>query len=351
MFTLRSCQSLILRGSANYVRHITNVQTLWKDIPSATMNSALFNYVRALDNDPKNNNRQQKHRNRDSRNRPPLNGVNRKKNLVVKWSTGSKRAQEAANSTLSEILKIRPDGNVKAIDTQSNVVSLVNIRELIKGIDLDKEGFIILKVEEDDQGALVPLVKMLPAKTVTNAYADKLAKDKGIELLKLGVNRSRIGHSTPKDGSNSDTKCVKVSWQISDRDLAKQKANEIMSQVKKGLKVTIILDNKESMNMDPIMKEESQDTSKAAATTRLSEEEREERLIIIEQLKQILYTNPVRIKVEGSIRNRMTVKVIPKGSSFDCKEDKRALKEQRKREKQEKLRRRIEKKLLRKADG
>ena len=176
----------------------------------------------------------------NSRKRTPRNHYKPKK-LLIKWNSGTDKQQAAANSVLEEILKINPKGNIKAIDRDTNEVQLTNVRTFLKGMDLETNGITLVKIDEDEKtGEKVPMVKEIPSRMALKSYSNKLSEMKELELLKLGVNIKRVGRRANETKNEASWKTVKVSWQITDYDLNKQKYNEIVSQLQKGLKLSLI---------------------------------------------------------------------------------------------------------------
>ncbi|EDV12640.1 hypothetical protein SCRG_03543 [Saccharomyces cerevisiae RM11-1a] len=274
----------------------------------------------------------------------PRNATNRKK-ILITWSTGTDRAKEAANSVVSEIFKKNHKGNIKVVDPTTHRIEPSNIRYFAKGIDLDKVGLSIVNVEQIDNENQIPLVKIIESRVALKKYSDFLAKKKEKELMELGVlNKSYKNLVTDKKEDN--LKHIKISWQIESDDLKRQKAHEIVSLLKKGNKVTLYLDDKNNINSNNWLENfEELDRSQKGEPPRLPESVFQKRAAVLETLKEIVseYANdPVLL---GNMNSKMIMKLIPK----DVKpqnNDKRALKELRKKERQEKLQKRIQRKKM-----
>ncbi|QHS74127.1 Aim23p [Saccharomyces paradoxus] len=273
---------------------------------------------------------------------PPRNASNRKR-ILITWSSGTDRAKEAANSVVSEIFRKNYKGNIKVVDPTTHRIEPSNIRYFAKGIDLDKFGLSIVNVEQIDDENQIPLVKIVESRVALKKYSDFLAKKKEKELMELGVlNKSYKNLVTDKKEDN--LKHIKISWQIENDDLERQKAHEIVSLLKKGSKVTLYLDDKNNINSNNWLENfEELDRSREGGATKLPKSVLQKRAAVLETLKETVseYANdPVLL---GNIGSKMIMKLIPK----DVKpqnNDKRALKELRKKERQEKLQKRIERK-------
>lgn len=231
------------------------------------------------------------------------------------------------------------------MDPTTHRIEPSNIRYFAKGIDLDKVGLSIVNVEQIDNENQIPLVKIVESRVALKKYSDFLAKKKEKELMELGVlNKSYKNLVTDKKEDN--LKHIKISWQIESDDLKRQKAHEIVSLLKKGNKVTLYLDDKNNINSNNWLENfEELDRSQKGEPPRLPESVFQKRAAVLETLKEIVseYANdPVLL---GNMNSKMIMKLIPK----DVKpqnNDKRALKELRKKERQEKLQKRIQRKKM-----
>ncbi|CAI4043571.1 hypothetical protein SKDZ_10G0850 [Saccharomyces kudriavzevii ZP591] len=275
---------------------------------------------------------------------PPRNAA-KKKRVMITWSTGTDRAKEAANSVVGEIFKKNYKGNIKVVDPTTHRIEASNIRYFAKGIDLDKVGLSIVNVEQIDNENQIPLVKIVESRVALKKYSDFLAKKKEKELMELGV-MNKSFRTAETDKKEDNLKHIKISWQIENDDLQRQKAHEIVSLLKKGSKVTLYLDDKNNINSNKWLEGfEELNNFQENETTRLSKSVLQKRTAVLETLKEIVseYANaPVLL---GNIGMKLIMKLTPK----DVKphnNDKRTLKELRKKERQEKLQKRIEKKKM-----
>lgn len=265
-----------------------------------------------------------------------------RRKIVVKWNSGSERAQEAANSVLAKIFKMNDRGTIKTVNQDTNRLEETNIREYAKGVDLDRQGFTVVDIQEQD-GSQIPLVKLVESRVALKKYSDELAKQKEQEMASLGISRKRTGKPAENEKSEDCVKQIKVSWQISDADLHKQKANEITAQLQKGFKVYLYVDGKDSFGRSNWADKFEDLGEEAGSRNKLSGKDLKRRSLVLEALQEIAKDVSVQPVVEGSLQTRMIMKLSPKPAASP-KQDKNVLKEQRKRERQEKLHRRIEKK-------
>lgn len=270
-------------------------------------------------------------------------GLNQKKSIRVTWRTGTERAQEAANNVLSSIFAANPRGDIKIINPETNEIQVTNIKEFARGIDLQHKGFAIVDYEKINASTKLPLIKLIESKLALKRYSDILAKKKDEELRKLGYSRN----SSKNDKSNHEgVKHVRITWQITLDDLRKQKAHEITSALKKGVKVNIYIDDKSLMGRPDqnwmIEFEEGIMLSKSPGTIGNNIlKMREEKL---QTLINILEEYALEPNIIGNTTTRVMLKCIPK-PNFTLDTNKRALKEQKRKERLQKLQERTERKL------
>ncbi|CCF58797.1 hypothetical protein KAFR_0F02000 [Kazachstania africana CBS 2517] len=263
----------------------------------------------------------------------------RKKRIVVNWSTGSDRAKEAANFVISDIFKLNYKGSIKVVNPATNRLEFVNIRDYAKGLDLTKHGLSIVNVDHAAKGVQVPLVKIVNSKIALKNYSNLLAQQKEEQLAELGFKKKTMDASK----NDSSLKHVRVSWQITLDDLSKQKANEILSLLKRGNKVNLYLGDKDTSNSRDWMEnfEHLEDAGKEM--THLPKREVERRDAILSKVWEIIDEYSISPIISGNTNSKMLIKLSPKPSILE-KVDKRDLKEQKKRQRQEKLQQRIERK-------
>lgn len=260
------------------------------------------------------------------------------RSIVIKWSTGSDRAKDAANSTVSNIFRMNMEGTVEVINSKTHKVEQTNIREFAKGLDLDEVGLSIADVNQINENMSIPLIKLVEARVALKRYSDDMAKQKERELMEMGVIK-RPMKSSESDKVESTVKRLKISWEIKPDDLCRQKAHEILTQLKKGFKVFIYIDSKNSGGSKNWL--DCFENSLPQETT-LSKREWEQRSFIVDRITEIVEEYSIQPQIEGTFEDKMMIKLVPKPLKSQ-KVDKKALKEQRKKERQEKLQKRIEK--------
>ncbi|GAV48720.1 hypothetical protein ZYGR_0N01240 [Zygosaccharomyces rouxii] len=273
---------------------------------------------------------------RSNHNKKPLK---KPRSIVIKWSTGSDRAKEAANSTVSSIFKMNFEGTVQRINSETNKVEETNIREFVKGINLDEVGLSIVDVSQINENTSIPLVKLVEARVALKRYSDEMAKQKEKELIEMGVIKKSTKSSEP-DKVESTVKRLKISWEIKPDDLCKQKAHEIVTQLKKGFKVFVYIDSKNSSGsrnwLDCFENSIPQEI-------KLSKKEHEQRSFVVDKISEIVEEYSIQPNLDGTLGDKMIIKLAPKTLTGE-KMDKKTLKEHKKKERQEKLQKRIEKK-------
>ncbi|EDO15328.1 hypothetical protein Kpol_448p16 [Vanderwaltozyma polyspora DSM 70294] len=265
------------------------------------------------------------------------------KKFSIKWTTGSERAQKAANEVFQKILGLSPNGVIKALNLETNEIETSSIFQFAKGIDLDRHGFIIANVERTTDHKKIPLVKLIEARVALRRYSDKVADRKQKELIDLGVIKSSKKYDNEKE--KVGIKHIRVSWKIKETDLAKQKTNEIQSALKKGHKLCIYLDDKTRTNTDWV---DDFTIPAENSNKKISKREKLNRTAILDAVKSLLEEEDTFLSFEGNIENRMLIKSTPKTLSTsknkEALDEKKVLKEQKKQERREKLRLRTEKK-------
>lgn len=272
-----------------------------------------------------------------------------KKSIAVTWNTGSDRDKEAANSVLSQIFRMNKVGNVKFINPETSKPEETNIRNFAKGINLEENGLVIVNFEEAGD-AKIPLVKLVERKVALKRFSDEKAKQKEQELINMGLLKKRSSKAGESEKTEETVKQIKVSWQIKDDDLSRQKSHEIVTQLKKGYKVHLYIGDKAQMNAKNLAAEfDASQSSHKTAAKKLSNKELQQRQYVYDKLHEIFEEFSAQPNVEGNLETKMLIKLTPKSSSTTDKDDKQALKERRKRERQEKLLMRIERKKLRSA--
>lgn len=266
------------------------------------------------------------------------------KKYIVNWKTGSERARLAANRIIKEVYELNKDGCIKTVDIQTNQVQDSNIRNFIKGLDLDEQGLSIVNIEKVQSNnntiIQIPLLKKVDVKTALKKYTEQLARKKEKELADLGVLKKK-STSSKKD---STIKHIRITWQISKDDLCNQKANEITALLKKGHKVNLYIESR-SNNLSKNWLENFEELENSTYRQNLSKREIREYNEVIDILKDIVEPYSINPVIVGSIYNKVIMKLVPKPETKNII-DKKALREERKKQRQLKLQKRIEKKKL-----
>lgn len=269
----------------------------------------------------------------------------RRKNIVIKWDTGNERDKEAANFIMSKVMRMNKSGTIHVINPESNKIEETSIRKFAKGVNLSESGFSIADFKQINEHAQIPLVKLVDRKTALKRYSDEIAKRKQAELVSMGLMKKAQVNTNDTERAEDLVKQIKISWQIKLDDLTKQKAHEIVSQLKRGFKVYLYLDDRNSINSRNWASSFEQLRSNKLETKGISDKELLQRESVLKKLDQITEDYSVQPVKDGNIGTRMMIKLAPKPALYNNKDKaKQALKEHRKRERQEKLERRIEKK-------
>lgn len=277
------------------------------------------------------------------RNRPVnKNKTHHRKSVNVTWTTGSDRDKEAANAILSQIFRMNKAGTIKFVNSTTSKLEETNIRLFAKGINLEENGILIVNFEAIDEFTKIPLVKLVDRKTALKRFSDEKAKQKEQEMINLGLLKRKPVRSGDGEKAEDNVKQIKISWQIKNDDLNKQKSHEITNQLKKGYKVHLYIDDKNHISSKNWAAEFDSPPKKNELKT-LGARELNQREFVLQHLMGIVDEYSTQPVIEGSVENRMLIKLAPKAAVMEPS-DKQSLKEQRKKERQEKLQQRIDKK-------
>lgn len=269
----------------------------------------------------------------------------RPKRVMVRWTTGSERARLAANQVVKEVYGLNKDGTIKTLDQQTNQLHTSDIRTFIKGLNLDEEGLSIVNIEKHGNDKYkklhIPLVKKVDAKIALKRYTDLLAKEKEKELAELGLLKKKNNNFSKKDPT---IKHIRITWQINEDDLKNQKSNEINSLLQKGHKVNLYIDSKAN-NLSKSWLENFEELEDNESAKNLSKRHVRENSSLVENLKEIVEPYSITPVIEGSVYNKMIIKLAPRPDTKP-NVDKKSLRDERKKERQLKLQKRIEKKKM-----
>lgn len=269
--------------------------------------------------------------------------LNKKKRIVINWNSGTERAQDAANKVIREVFKLNSKGSIKIFDEKTHKLETSNIKYYAKGLDLDKLGVSIVDIETVTEDIRIPLIKIVDCKTALKKYSDDMAKEKEKELLEKGLLRKKVYDTSKSEGT---LKHIKLSWKIREDDLLNQKAHEIENLLKKGNKINIYIDDKNYTSKNWLedfensMNPTEEENQKEVRVPKKELRRRNEILDRIQTLVEELSISPV---IDGDITTRIVIHLVPKPGKKE-KIDKHNLKEERKRVRQEKLEKRIQKK-------
>lgn len=265
----------------------------------------------------------------------------RKKKILINWGTGTERAKNAMNNVISNIFKINNKGYINIVNEETNRIEVANIRDFAKGLDLTKHGLNIVNIEERNNKDKIPLVKVIDINTVLRKYSDQLAKEKEQELKELGVLKKK---PVEKPKGDNNLKHISITWQIEKSDLNNQKAKEIISLLRRGNKVNLyISDRNNSSSGNWLESFEGLDEQINSNPKVIPKKEVKRRNDLIDFITEIFFEYSNSPVVEGSISHKMILKLVPKVEVVS-KTDFKALKEERRRERQAKLEKRIARK-------
>lgn len=273
-----------------------------------------------------------------------LTDKTRPKKYIINWKTGSERAQLAANQIIRKVYELNKEGYIRTVNIETNEIQDSNIRHFIKELNLDEQGLSIVNIEriQNNNNTIIqiPLIKIVDIKTALKKYTNQLAKEKEKELAELGVLKKKIVSSKKSNA----IKHIRITWQISKEDLNNQKANEIISLLKKGHKVNLYIEPR-SNNLSKNWLENFEELENSTIKHSLSKKEIGEYNEVLNTLKDIVEPYSITPVIVGSIYNKMIMKLVPKPEVKDII-DKKALRDERKKQRQLKLQKRNEKKKL-----
>ncbi|AGO12817.1 AaceriACR262Cp [[Ashbya] aceris (nom. inval.)] len=305
-------------------RRIVSIPKPWSSVHSFSTSAvrssgglaAILEQVSAKKTPSREDKAASKYANRKPQQAPPA----RKKKVFVRWATGSEKAREIANAVVSEVLSSRSDGRLRLIVPEENRIQELSMQEVARQLDLEVHSLRFLKNETDAAGRPLPLVKRVPVREAFRLHADRIAAEREKELRNKGVAASRVG---AKERRAPDSKQVRISWQISPTDFSNQKSKEIRGHLERGHTVLVLLANKDAPD----------------SAAKLSPRELARRSALLDDLAAILEGVNCSVVRSGDPASRVELKLVPKASQ---QVDRNALKEQRRLQRAEKLKRRLE---------
>lgn len=230
----------------------------------------------------------------------------------------------------SQARGINDSGMVVFIDGQ-NGLKRIPLRVVLSKVDFKTHGVSIVseKTEGLERFALVKIVDRISA---LRSYNDFLHHKVTNEILTSA--RMRSIANAQRTRNDPEVKFVRIGWGISMHDLTHQKTNEIESQIKKGLKVNIVVGKLDKADINGIEEEQHEE--------KISEVEKVRREKILETVQQVVQDfSPV---TRGGVTSKVFITIKGSGKSGD-KEEKKRLKEAKKQERRLKLQQRTEKKV------
>ena len=269
--------------------------------------------------------------------------LNKKKKIIINWNSGTERAQDAANKVIREVFKLNSKGSIRIFDEKTHKIETSNIKYYAKGLDLDKFGVSIVDIETVTDEIRIPLIKIIDCKSALKKYSDDMAREKEQELLEKGLLRKKVNDTSKNEGT---LKHIKLSWKIREDDLLNQKAHEIENLLKKGNKINIYIDDKNEISKNWLEEFESSmnpSEEEPQKEVKVPKKELRRRNEILEQIQTLVEELSVTPVIDGDTTTRIIIRLVPKPGKKE-KVDKNNLKEERRRERQEKLEKRIQKK-------
>lgn len=264
-----------------------------------------------------------------------------KRQKTLMWISGNPKQQEVASAMAARIIELNIGGKMKLLDPLSGSISMTSIFQFCKEVDLDKYGLDIVNVEKKSDELTIPLIKLISPKIAQKNYSDALAEQR----------RKELGFEEQKKSKKSnDKKFVRISWEISNEDLRKQKTTEILKLFEKDNTVELLIGKKQDFKNDFISSFENLNQKiSAKSQKKLSESEEEKRLNLLDYIEKLLVRKNIQSTTMGSIHSKIAITCKPaivRGSDLtenSNTDEKRELKKQKKLERQEKLAKRTAK--------
>lgn len=265
--------------------------------------------------------------------------------VIPKWEYGTDLEKQYMNELLKTIYTINEDGRVSYVSPTGDI----EYASVLKYIDTVPENHVLGIVDiQEQRGEKVAFIKLFERKVKLQEFSDKLAEEK-----------TKLFGRTRKNKRISSLKSIKVSWEISQKDLDNQKTNEIMGHLKKGYKIRLVIGQKDligrrnfNFNKEAIEAEEIEDEFDAFNEDDLYESKNFQELYpyeearrnkVLEQIKSV-FEELAKIEIKGDIRHKIVINAEPLVKEEAKKEEKKSLKDQKKAERRLKEQLRQEKK-------
>lgn len=268
------------------------------------------------------------------------------KPVIPKWEYGTDLEKQYMNDLLQTIYKINENGRVSYVAPSGDI----EYATVLKYVDTVPENQVLGIVDVQEKlGEKVAFLKLFERKVKLQEFSNKLAEEK-----------TKLFGRTRKNKRDSTLKSIKVSWEISQKDLDNQKTNEILGHLKKGYKLRLVIGqkdtigrrnfnfDKEQTEADEAAEEEDDifsenDLLEVKQLKELVPYEERRRTKVLEQIKSV-FDELAKIEVKGDIRHKILIHAEPLVKEAPKKEEKQSLKEQKKAERRLKEQLRQEKK-------
>ncbi|KAG7890971.1 hypothetical protein KL905_000689 [Ogataea polymorpha] len=248
---------------------------------------------------------------------------------------GTAKDQDTLKLVFEKSREVNPKGLVKIIRKGENL-GVMSLRDALAHIDLSKEGFLFMGSVRDQKFGEVGLLKVDSTQKARKQLTKHLQQQKTQQFQRENPRLVAKQQKQESRQKELDVKMVRVSWQITLHDLTSQKRHEVETQVKKGERVRIVIDDKDNFDADVRVAGDERSLTELEATKRAK---------IENFLDELLEELGVEVHKEGEIYDKVSYDVKPQERKNELSpEEKKRLKQLKKQEKQEKLRQRTEEK-------
>ncbi|KAG7841673.1 hypothetical protein KL942_001552 [Ogataea angusta] len=248
---------------------------------------------------------------------------------------GTAKDQDTLKLVFEKSREVNPKGFVKLIRKGENL-GVMSLRTALAQIDLSKEGFLFMGPVRDQKFGDVGLLKVASPQKARKQLSKHLQQQKTQHFQEENPRLIAKQQKQESRQREPDVKMVRVSWQITPHDLTSQKRHEVETQVKKGERIRIVIDDKDNFDADVRVTGDERSLTELEATKRGK---------IESFLDQLLEELGVEFHKEGEIYDKVSYDVKPQERKSELSpEEKKRLKQLKKQEKQEKLRQRTEEK-------
>ncbi|KAH3668038.1 hypothetical protein OGAPHI_001792 [Ogataea philodendri] len=245
---------------------------------------------------------------------------------------GTKRDQDTLRLVINKVREVSPQGLVKVIRDGQNL-GVLRLKDAVQRVDLSQEGYLFMGTSKDEKGETIGILKATSQQLARKQLSDHLQQEVALEFQKKNPRMAAKQQKQESKQREPDVKFIRVSWQITLHDLNGQKRHEIETQIKKGDRVRIEIDDKDNFDKDV--------RTKGHASS-LSDLEHTKRSKIETSIDELLQTVGATFQKEGKLYDKISYEVKPSEKKKLSQDEKKQLKQQKKLEKQEKLRLRTE---------